>query len=147
MNLLNVGKVLLLAKQAQVHAEKTCGAGIEVTQIYTKKPEMSPITYAGSLCKIHAVLCSKIADVHGIEVRDLRTWKFVSFRKIFRFLYNTRNVTKGERGHNSAGAESLRGAEKSQKCHNTCFNQDICFRNTTGSNMGAPNLFLAPGAI
>jgi len=35
---LNVQKVLLLAKQAQVHAEKTNGAGIEVTQNYTKKP-------------------------------------------------------------------------------------------------------------
>jgi len=29
---LNVGKVLLLEKQTQVHAEKTRGAGIEVTQ-------------------------------------------------------------------------------------------------------------------
>jgi len=30
--LLNVGKVLLLAKQAQVHAEKARGASIEVTR-------------------------------------------------------------------------------------------------------------------
>jgi len=30
--LFNVGKVLLLAKQTQVHAEKTRRAGIEVTQ-------------------------------------------------------------------------------------------------------------------
>jgi len=29
---LNVGKVLLLAKQTQVNAEKTRGAGIEVAQ-------------------------------------------------------------------------------------------------------------------
>jgi len=29
---LNVGKVVLLAKQTQVQAEKTRGAGIEVTQ-------------------------------------------------------------------------------------------------------------------
>jgi len=29
---LNVGKVLLFAKQTQVHAKKTRGAGIEVTQ-------------------------------------------------------------------------------------------------------------------
>jgi len=28
---------------------------------------MRPITFVGSLCKIHAVLCSKIADVHGID--------------------------------------------------------------------------------
>ena len=31
-NLLNARRVLLLAKQAQDHAEKTRGAGIEVTQ-------------------------------------------------------------------------------------------------------------------
>jgi len=30
--LLNVGKVLLFAKQTQVHAKKTRGVGIEVTQ-------------------------------------------------------------------------------------------------------------------
>jgi len=29
---LNVGKVLLFAKQTQVHAKKTRGVGIEVTQ-------------------------------------------------------------------------------------------------------------------
>ena len=65
--LLNVRKVLLLAKQTQAHAEKTRGAGIEVAQNYTKKPEMPPVTFAGPLCKIHAVLCSKIADVHDIR--------------------------------------------------------------------------------
>jgi len=37
---LNVRNVLLLAKQAQVHTEKTRGVGMEVTQNYTKKPEM-----------------------------------------------------------------------------------------------------------
>jgi len=36
--------------------------------------------------KTHATLCSKIADVHGIEVHDVRTWKFVYFRKLFRLL-------------------------------------------------------------
>jgi len=35
---LNVRKLLLLAKQTQVHAKKMRGAGIEVTQNYTKKP-------------------------------------------------------------------------------------------------------------
>jgi len=81
---LNVRKVLLLAKQTQVHAEKTCGAGMEVTQNYTKKPEMPLVTFVGSLRKIHAILCSKTADVH-----DVRTWKFVCFRKIFRFFCMT----------------------------------------------------------
>jgi len=72
---LNVGKVLLLAKQTQVHAEKTRVAGSEVTN-YTKKPEMQPVTFVVSLCKLYAVgliLCSKIADVHGIEVNDVLT--------------------------------------------------------------------------
>jgi len=36
--------------------------------------------------KTRAVFCSKIADAHGIEVCDVRTWKFVYFRKISRFL-------------------------------------------------------------
>jgi len=71
--LLNVGKVLLLAKQTQDYAEKTRGSGIEVTQIYTEKPEMPPVTFVGNLCKIHHLLFSKIADVHGIEVHDDRT--------------------------------------------------------------------------
>ena len=47
--------------------EKMRGAGIEVTQNYTKKPEMPPITFVGILCKIRAVLCSKIADVHDVR--------------------------------------------------------------------------------
>ena len=73
-------------------------------------------TFVGSLCKILAVLCSKIANVHGIEVHDIRSWKSYHFRKIFRFfLHNTRGVTRGEREHNSS-AESLRGAKKSQQC-------------------------------
>jgi len=33
---------------------------------------MPPVTFVGSLCKIHAVLCSKIRDVHEIEVLDVR---------------------------------------------------------------------------
>jgi len=60
---------------------------------------MPPVTFTGSLCKIHAILCSKIADVNGIEVHDVRTWKFVYFRKLFRFLLlNTRDVRRGQGG-------------------------------------------------
>ena len=33
---------------------------------------MPPVTSVGSLCEIHAVLCSKIADVHEVEVHDFR---------------------------------------------------------------------------
>ena len=62
-------KKLLLGKQTQAHAKKTRGTGIEVTQ----KNEMLPVTFVGSLYKTHAALCSKIADVHGIEVHDVRT--------------------------------------------------------------------------
>jgi len=55
---------------------------------------MPPVTFVGSLCKIHALLFSKIPDVH-----DVRTWKFVSFQKIFWvLLHNTRDVTRGARG-------------------------------------------------
>jgi len=61
-----------------------------------------------------------------------------------------RGVTRGEGGHNSSGAESLwerrmtaGGAEKSQQCHKYFF-QYSCFRKTSNSNMGAPNLLLAP---
>jgi len=37
---------------------------------------MQPVTFVVSLCKLYAVgliLCSKIADVHGIEVNDVLT--------------------------------------------------------------------------
>ena len=37
------------------------------------------------------------------------------------FLHNTRNITKGERGNNSAGAESLWGAKKTQQRHKRFF--------------------------
>ena len=33
---------------------------------------MLPATYVASLCKTHAVWCSKIPDVHEIEVHDIR---------------------------------------------------------------------------
>jgi len=52
----------------------------------TRKNEMLPVTFVGSLYKAHAVLRSKIADVHGKEVHDVWTWKFVWFRKNFLFL-------------------------------------------------------------
>ena len=44
-------------------------------------------------------MCSKIADVHGIEVNDVLICKFVYFQKFFRFLlHNTRDVTRGQWG-------------------------------------------------
>jgi len=65
--LLNVRNVLLLAKQTQVHTEETRGVGMEVTQSYTKKPEMPQVTFVVNLCKIHALMFSKIADVHDVR--------------------------------------------------------------------------------
>jgi len=49
-----------------------------------------------------------------------------------------------------AGDKSLRaagGAEKSQQCPSTFFNAVHLLPKTLGSNMGTPNLFLAPGGI
>ena len=59
---------------------------------------MPPATFVGSLCKIYAVLYSKIADLHGIEIYDVRTWKFVYFWRIFRFfLDNTTDRNEGDK--------------------------------------------------
>jgi len=47
------------------------------------------------------------------------------------------------------GGGNYSGAEKSQQCHNNFFNtqQYISFRKTSSSNMGEPNLILAPETI
>jgi len=72
------------------------------------------------------LLCSKIAELRGIEVHDVRTRKFAYFRKIFRFsLNNIRDVTKGRRGHNPPSAESLLETKKSQQCHKHFFQNSI----------------------
>ena len=64
--------------------KKTRGAGIEVTQKLQEETWIAANNLC-SLCKIHAELCSKIADVHGIEVHDVWIWKFVYFRNISDF--------------------------------------------------------------
>jgi len=84
-----VEKNVSLAKQPQVRAVTKRGERINVTQKIHEKNEMLPVTFVGNLYKTHAVLCSKIADVHGTEVHDIRIRKFVYFRKIFRFLSYT----------------------------------------------------------
>ena len=43
-----------------------------------------------AVCKIHAALCSKIADVHGIEVYDVRIWTYFNFGKFSDFCYTSR---------------------------------------------------------
>jgi len=60
--LLIIEKILFSTKQTHVHTEKTRGAGVEMT----RKNEIQPATFIGSLCKSHAVLVLKIADVHRI---------------------------------------------------------------------------------
>jgi len=39
----------------------------------TQKTEMSSVTFGGSLYKTYAVLCSKIAVVHAIQVNKVQT--------------------------------------------------------------------------
>ena len=51
-----------------------------------------------------------------------------------------RGVTRGQRGHNSSGAKSL-------WVRRITFFYTICFRKSSCSNTGAPNLLLVPGAI
>ena len=71
---------------------------------------------------IHVALCLKIADVHEIEVHDVRTWKLFLFQKILWFLlHNSRDVTSGAREHNSPDAKSLREAKKYQQWHKHFF--------------------------
>ena len=50
-----------------IRLSQTTQSIVEVTQNYTKKPEMPPVTFVVSLCKIHALLFSKIADVHDVR--------------------------------------------------------------------------------
>ena len=105
---------------------------------------MPPVTFIGSVCKIHVVLCSKIADIHGIEVHDV--CNLFIFGHFSDFYCITPEVSRG--GDNSLGAESLRGGKKSQQCQKDFSSkQYICFRKTSGSNMGAPNLFLSKGHL
>ena len=59
-----------------------------------------------------------------------------------------RNEGGGARGAQFPGHQiTAGGAKKSQQCHKYFLQQYICFRKTSCSNMGAPNLFLGPGAI
>jgi len=64
-------------------------------------------------------------------------------------LHECRGVVRGDKGSTMHRARNHReGAKKSQQCRKYFSSmQHICFRNTLGSNMGPPNLFLAPGAI
>ena len=57
-------------------------------------------------------------------------------------------VTIARGPHHYGGTESLRGAPNVPTMSQVLSSvQYICFRKTSGSNMGTPNLLLAPGAI
>jgi len=61
---------------------------------------------------------------------------------------NAYHLRAEARGHNSPGVESLWGRPKVSTTSKVLSSvQHICFRKTSGSNMGASNLLLAPGAI
>jgi len=88
----------------------------------------------------------KLPKVLTYVVARFRTWLSAQGRK-----------EGGHGGHNSPGTELLLerqmttgSAEKSKQCHNSQLLssiQWICFRKTSGSNIGASNLLLVPGAI
>jgi len=60
----------------------------------------------------------------------------------------SRVVTRrGKGGEIARSPNDCGGAEKSQQCRKYFLQQHICFQKSSGSNMGAPNLLLAPGAI
>jgi len=72
-----------LFKKKHVHSKKR--PGIEVTRKIHDKNGIPLVTFVGSLYKCHAILCSKIVDVHGIEVHEVRTQNFI-FRRTFQLL-------------------------------------------------------------
>jgi len=149
---LNVSKVLLLAKQTQVHAKKTRGAGIDVTQ------KVHHETWNANLCwqcvQAFAMPCR-------IAFENCRcSWNRSSWRSDFKICLFSVNFPifiahhqRGNKGHNSK--DTIHRAPDHcgwPKCHNviTSFFNTVglhYFRKTSGSNMGAPNLFLVPGAI
>jgi len=57
-----------------------------------------------------------------------------------------RHDSRAQQGRNEGG-KGAQFPEKSQQCHKYFLQEHICFRKTSGSNRGAPNLLLAPGAI
>ena len=112
---------------------------------------MSPVTFVGSLCKIHAVglLCSKIADVHGIDVHDVRTWTFVYFRENVRFLlHNTRDVTRGARGTIPRGPNHCGGPNTHNNVISTFFKtihllpKDLSFEQRDAERISFPRRHL-----
>jgi len=137
--LIEYPKSFIVSKTNTGPRRKTRGGGIEVTQNYTNKPEMPPVTFVGSLCKIHAVLCSKIADVH-----DVRTFPIF----IFRFsLHNTRDVAMGQEGTIPRSPNHCGGAKSPNNVTSSFFKTLHLLPKDLSFERGCGKLFFAPGAI
>jgi len=140
---LNVRKVLLLAKQMQVHAEKTRGTGLEVTQ------KLHEETWNAASQSVQDP-CGRPIAFENCRCSWYRSsWRSFGLENLFIFgnisyfhCNNTRDVTRGARGYNSRATNHCGGSKSHIKIV-----AYVCFRKTSGSNMGAPNLFLSPGAI
>ena len=120
-------KFYFLAKQTQVPAEKTRGAGIEVPQ----KLHEETWNAVSNLCWQSAQDPCCIVFENCRCSWNRSTWcsdlKIFYFQKIFRYLlHNTIDAKRGAKEDNSLGAESLRGCKKSQQCHKHFF-QNCCF--------------------
>jgi len=104
-----------------MHAWKRLWQAQKWHKNYAKKPDRSPVTFVGTMRKIHAVLFSKIADVHGGNVHDVLTWKVVYFRKEIPFFiaWHQRRI-EGARVTISRAPNHC-AEHKSQKCHKHFF--------------------------
>ena len=71
---------------------------------------MPPVTFIGSLCKIHVVLCLKIADIHEIEVHDVRN--LFIFGHFSDFCCITPEVSRGGKGAQFHGVRITVGGQK-----------------------------------
>jgi len=75
------------------------------------------------------------------------SWKLMKKNKQD-FLWKSSPNRKGaRRAQYPVSRITAEGAEKSQQCCKYFLQQHACFRTTLGSNMGASNSLLAPGAI
>jgi len=83
--------------------------------------------------------------------------KFIHFSKISHLISPLNLCCGGLQGRNEGRKGgtiprvpknyALRGRQKNQQCRKNFLQHHIYFQTTIDSNMGAPNLFFAPGAI
>jgi len=82
------------------------------------------------------------ASCPGRHLTSLRPWYHADLLRNHGL--HCRGVTRGARGHNYSGAESLWGRRKSQHYHKCILQYST---KISGLNMEAPKLLLEPGAI